>query len=207
MMYSYTRKNKHLKKYVLGSMFVVCLAAVLGVSYLVMNQGEEETASVGTTDIDVPVIALPKTTEKAIRPYTVDANIVLDYYDGNDSEVDNMTKFEGVYRANQGIDYAKDGEAFDVLAIYSGEVSDIKEDPLFGHSVTITSGDVKITYQSLQDMTKSVGDKVAQGDSLSLASSNIYNKDLGNHLHVVVEKNGVRMDPENLYGCSIEELK
>ena len=57
---------------------------------------------------------------------------MLEYFDGKDHEVDSMTKFEGVYRANQGIDYACNDEAFDVLAVFAGDVSEVKEDALFG---------------------------------------------------------------------------
>lgn len=205
-MYSYTKKNKKVKKLVTGAMMAALLAAVAGISYL-NRQQEEANQPVSTTEVDVPVISLPKVEEKAIRPYKVDAVVALDYYDGTSAGVANMTKFEGTYRANQGIDYSYQDEAFDVFAIFSGEVLDVKEDPLFGHSVSIKSGDVTITYQSLQDMKKSVGDQVKQGDTLSLASTNVYNKELGNHVHIVVEKNGVRMDPEDIYGFSLEELK
>lgn len=205
-MYSYTKKNKKVKRMITGTLMVALLAAVAGISYMSLPSDEVDQP-VSTTQVDVPVISLPKTEEKAIRPYKVDAVIALDYYDGSDSDVANMTKFEGTYRANQGIDYSYNDEAFDVLAIFSGEVSEVKEDPLFGYSVSIKSGDVLITYQSLQDMSHVVGDQIKQGDALSLAAANVYNKDLGNHVHIVVEKNGVRIDPETIYGLSLEELK
>lgn len=205
-MYSYTKKNKKVKRMITGTLMVALLAAVAGISYMNLPSDEADQP-VSTTQVDVPVISLPKTEEKAIRPYKVDAVIALDYYDGSDSDVANMTKFEGTYRANQGIDYSYNDEAFDVLAIFSGEVSEIKEDPLFGYSMSIKSNDVVITYQSLQDMTHVVGDQIKQGDALSLAAANVYNKDLGNHVHIVVEKNGVRVDPETIYGLSLEELK
>lgn len=118
-----------------------------------------------------------------------------------------MTKFEGVYRANQGMDYSFNKEAFDVLASFSGEVSDVKEDNIFGKSVTITSKDLSITYQSLSDITVKKGDKVNQKDPIAKAGSNIYNKELGNHLHIVVEKNGKIIDPELMYGKTNAEIK
>lgn len=205
-MYSYTKKNKKAKRIVTGTLMVTLVAAVAGVSYMNRTVDEAEQP-VSKTEVNVPVISLPKGEEKAIRPYKVEAVIAIDYYDGSDTDIANMTKFEGTYRANQGIDYTFNEEAFDVLAILSGEVSDVKEDPLFGYSVSIKSDDITITYQSLQDMKKVVGDSVKQGDALSLASTNVYNKDLGNHVHIVVEKNGVRMDPEDIYGKSLTELK
>lgn len=205
-MYSYTKKKNHRKAIIIGSMTLMLAAAAVGVSYY-LSQDTSEDLPVSTKDISVPVIALPKEEEQAKRPYSVEASVVLDYYDGSESDVPSMTKFEGTYRANQGIDYAFNDEAFDVLAILSGEVTEIKDDPLFGHSCTIQSGDISITYQSLKDMTLTQGDSIKQGDVISLASTNIYNKDLGNHVHIVVEQNGVRMDPENLYGKTLADLK
>lgn len=205
-MYTYTKKRNHRKAYLIGSMTLILIVAVLGLSYW-MTQKPSSDVPVSVEDQTIPVIALPKEAEKAKRPYKVEANIVLDYYDGQEKDIKDMTKFEGTYRANQGIDYALDDQEFDVLAIFSGEVVDVKEDPLFGQSCTIKSDQITITYQSLKDMKKSVGDQINQGDAISLASTNIYNKDLGNHLHIVVEKDGVRMDPEDIYGKSLAELQ
>lgn len=204
-MYSYTNKTNHRKARLISSLALLLTLAAIGTSYY-LSMGDKKDEAVSTKDVSVPVIALPSSEEKAIRPYKVEAAIVLDYYDGEETEAPSMTKFEGTYRANQGIDYAYQEEAFDVLAIFSGKVIDVKEDPLFGHSCTIQSDDVLITYQSLQDMKLSVGDEVKQGDVLSLASTNIYNKELGNHVHIVVEKNGERMNPEDLYDKKLNEL-
>lgn len=207
-MYSYTKKNKSQKKAVMTVFMGALVLAIAGVSYFsTRGVTPKEDVPVGTNDVAVPVITLPQEDEKAQRPYKVDAVVALDFYKKDETGVENMTKFEGTYRPNQGIDYSFNNEAFDVLAIFSGEVSEVKEDPLFGHSCTITSGDIRITYQSLQDMKLVVGNEVKQGDPISLASTNIYDKDLGNHLHIVVEQNGVRMDPEDIYGKTLDELK
>ncbi len=86
---------------------------------------------------------------KSVKPFSVDAQVVLDYYDGKESEINNITQFEGVYRGNQGIDYALNDQVFEVQAVFSGEVSDVRNDELFGNTVVIQSGDLIITYQSL----------------------------------------------------------
>lgn len=197
-MYSYTNKKSHKKAGLIAGMGCILTLAVLTASYF-LTQTPDVSEPVSSEEISIPVIALPSSEEKVIRPYKVEAVIVLDYYDGSDGEIPSMSKFEGTYRGNQGIDYAYQEEAFDVLAMLSGTVTEVKEDPLFGHSCTIQSGDLLITYQSLKDMKLNVGDEVKQGDALSVASTNIYNKDLGNHLHLVVEKNGMRIDPEDLF--------
>lgn len=187
-------------------MVALLALSIATVSYLAQQKPNVEVPVI-KEEPTIPVISLPQGEEKAIRPYKVEAVVVLDYYDATTGEVANMTKFEGTYRANQGIDYAFDNQEFEVLSIFSGEVSEVTIDPLFGNSCTITSGDVSITYQSLKDMSKVVGDQVTQGEVLSLASTNIYNKELENHAHIVVEYKGERMDPEALYGFALSEIK
>ena len=112
----------------------------------------------------VPVLSLPDTTQKGIHPFNVEAKTVLEYFDGKDHEVDSMTKFEGVYRANQGIDYACNDEAFDVLAVFAGDVSKLKRRyAVWKESYHHQGKDLSITYQSLDDVALKQGDKVNQG--------------------------------------------
>lgn len=83
----------------------------------------------------------------------------------------------------------------------------MKEDALFGKSVTIKSKDLSITYQSLDDVALKQGDKVNQGDAIAKAGTNIYNKELGKHLHMVVEKNGTIIDPKTVFDKTLSEIK
>ena len=207
-MYSYTKEKKFPKRRLIVSLSCLLIAAAAFLTYEYSMKNPAKDTSVFKEDT-TPVLSLPSSAEeeKGIQPFAVKAEVVLDYFDGKDSKVDSMTKFEGVYRANQGMDYSFNKEAFDVLASFSGEVSDVKEDNIFGKSVTITSKDLSITYQSLSDITVKKGDKVNQKDPIAKAGSNIYNKELGNHLHIVVEKNGRIMDPELMYGKTNAEIK
>ena len=94
------------------------------------------------------------------------------------------------------------------MPIFSGTVTEVKEDELFGQSVTIQSSDaIKITYQSLSNVSVKKGDEVSQKQVFANAGENIYHKDLGVHLHVVVEQNGVVIDPKLVYDKTLEELK
>ena len=43
------------------------------------------------------------------------------------------------------------------------------------------------------------GDPVKQGMVIGVASSNIYQSSLKNHLHLVVEKNQQRIDPDSVF--------
>lgn len=194
------------KRKLILTLSCLLVVAVTFLSYeYALTQKEQDTAVF--KEEAIPVLALPNTVQKGILPYNVEATTVLEYFDGKDGEIANMTKFEGVYRANQGIDYAFEDQAFDIMAIFSGNVSEVSEDPMFGKSITITNGDLAITYQSLSDIAFKQGDVVNQGDVIAKASTNIYNKDLGNHLHIVVEKNGAIIDPKSIYEKTLEEIK
>lgn len=206
-MYSYKKDKKFKKKRLLAVVSCLFIGAVGYFSYEYSLQSKPKDTAV-FKDQSVPVLTLPNAAiEKAIKPFTVEAQTVLEYFDGKESEIENMTKFEGVYRANQGMDYAFNEEAFEVVAVFSGDVSDVKEDAVFGKSVSITSGDLTITYQSISDITVKKGDKVNQSDVIAKSGTNIYNKDLGSHLHIVVEKGGKIMDPKGIYDKALSEIK
>lgn len=207
-MYSYVKHKKFSKRKIVA---LCCSLAVVGVSYFSyygMKKDVVEETQVFKEEVDTPVLKLADMTQKGVLPFQVKAKTVLEYYDGSDHEVDSISKFEGVYRGNQGIDYALDNEAFEVVPIFSGTVCEVKEDELFGQSVTIQSSDaIRITYQSLGDVTVKQGDEVSQGQVFAKAAENIYHKDLGVHLHVVVEQNGVIIDPKLVYDKTLEDLK
>lgn len=212
-MYSYTKRRIKTKR-----LFILTLSFLLiftvGIMSWQFSKKEGETPQQGQEqsvfqEEEVPVLALPDSEkeEKAIRPYKVNAEIALQYYDENSDKADDVTLFEGKYRANEGVSYVYNNEEFEVLSIFSGEVSEVKDDPLFGKSITIQSENLSITYQSLKEVKLAVGDKVNQGDVLSSASTNIYHKDLQNHLYLVVALNGKLMNPETIYEKTLSEIK
>lgn len=207
-MYSYKKEKKFPKRKLIVSLSCLLVAATVFMTYEYTLQKNKRDSAVFQEDT-TPALSLPSSAqaEKGIKPFSVDAKAVLEYYDGKDSKVDNMTKFEGVYRANQGMDYAYKNEMFNVLAIFSGDVSDVKDDPVFGKSVTIVSKDITITYQSLSAVAVKKGDHLQQSDAFAKAGSNIYNKDLQNHLHIVVEKNKKIIDPKLVYEKTCSEIK
>lgn len=206
-MYSYKKEQNAQKRRL---MIVLSGLLVIAISFLsyeyALSQNDKET-SVFKEEENIPVLALPNTVQRGLKPFEVEAKAVIEYFDGTSSETTNMTKFEGVYRANQGIDYSFEDQAFDVMSVFNGDVKDVSEDPMFGKSVTISSGDLEITYQSLGEVSVKAGDSVKQGDVIAKAGTNIYNKELGNHLHVAAMKNGVILDPKSIFDKTLEEIK
>lgn len=206
-MYSYTKKKKFPRRKMIVGLSALLVVAVAFLSYEYTLNKEKDTAVFQENDIPVLTLPASETKEKGQKPFQVEAKVVLDYFDGKDSDVESITEFEGVFRGNQGMDYALDNQAFDVMACFSGKVSDVKDDSVFGKSVTISTDDLDITYQSLGETSLKKGDEVKQGAIIGKAGANIYNKDLGNHLHIVTTKTGTIIDPETIFDKTIEEIK
>lgn len=204
-MIAYERKNKKAKRrfYLSLGFLAVLVAGVIAYQTLMPNQ----TIPVFN---DFPVLKLPDTEEEQqeeptaevkdtiILPYKKGSKVV-DYFDGESSDIVSIVEFEGVYRPSQGVDISNSGEAFEVLSAANGTVLEVTSDPLLGNGIRIQSDYLIITYQSLDKITLKKGDNVVQGDMIGVASTNIYQASLKNHLHLVVEKDNVRVDPNTIF--------
>lgn len=205
-MIAYEKTNKKAKRRFYLGMGCLALLAAGALTY----QALIPPASVPVFS-DFPVLKLPDREEKPneeepvvevkdkiILPYKTGKKVV-DYFDGESSEVISIIEFEGVFRPSQGVDIANDGEAFDVMSASDGTVLDVTNDPLLGNGIRIQSDNIIITYQSLDGITLKKGDAVTQGSVIGKAGVNIYQASLKNHLHLVVEKEGVRVDPNTIF--------
>jgi Membrane-bound metallopeptidase len=146
------------------------------------------------------------------KPFEGELTIVRYFYDSSNSEeklAASLNYFENTYRPSVGMSFSNDtGQAFNVLASLSGTVSYVAKDPIFGYCITIESADnINITYQSLNSVNVSVNDEVNQGALLGVSGENIYQADLGNHLHILLEKNDKLINPERFFGKSVNEIE
>lgn len=198
-MVAYEKKNKKARKrfYLSLGCLMLLVAGILALQEMM----PQETPLVFH---DFPVLKLPdKVSEKeekpaVILPYKAGKKVV-DYFDGESSPIVSVVEFEGVYRPSQGVDISNSGEAFEVIAAMDGVVLDVSKDALLGNGVRVQSGDLIITYQSLDNITLKKDDPIKQGDFIGIASSNVYQAGLKNHLHLVVEKNQVCIDPNTIF--------
>lgn len=152
-----------------------------------------------------------ETIETLKAPVKDGIGIVRCYYNKDDDSTkqeQSLILFEGVYRPNQGIDYANKNESFDVLAAISGTVSKKTNDPVLGWTVTITNNDnISTTYQSLSDVKVELNKTVKQGDVIGKSGENIYEADLKNHLHFILQKNDQMYNPEKYIGQPLNTIK
>ena len=193
------------QKKMIAILGVACMI-VMGCCMFLINKKEVDHAVFKEEKAILKMTHEEDKVEVAIKPFKVNAEKSLEYYDGKDHEIDSITKFEGVYRSNQGIDYTFQDQAFEVVASLSGVVSDIKDDSIFGKSITITTNQIKVTYQSLSKINVALNEEVKQGMVIGNAGENIYHKQLQNHLHYVVTIKDKIINPESIWQKSYEEI-
>lgn len=201
------KKKLRLKRYVIPCLYVVLFATVMTGAFLItkaMKKSEPATpdynyvSNIVTSDV-VPTISEAK---KLIKPYTDEKVTVgksfYDYKAEASNQEKSITYYDGSYIQNSGIDYVLD-QAFDVVAVLDGTVTNVKQDDILGTIVEIKHDNNYVTtYQSLSDVTVKKDDIVTQGQVIGKSGTNKLDKDMGNHLHFELYTNGQVVDP-NLY--------
>lgn len=209
------KRSFHYKK-VLG--ISLALALFLGGIGIVQNILDERTKSFEdetVVKVDENKTQETKKEEKKVEtlksPVKDGIGIVRYYYDKDDDESkqeQSLILFEDVYRPNQGIDYANKNEVFDVMAAISGTVTKKTNDPVLGWIVTITNSDnISTTYESLSKVSVELNQEVKQGDIIGKSGENVYEADLKNHLHFILQKDDQLYNPEKFIGQTLDMIK
>lgn len=81
-MYSYVKERKLSKKKLLISLSCLLIAGCGLISYRFYHQQQNKKDSAVFQEETLPVLALPDAQQKGVKPFSVDAQVVLDYYDG-----------------------------------------------------------------------------------------------------------------------------
>lgn len=151
------------------------------------------------------VVKLPVSSES-------DSQVVTKFYDFDKDSADQeqaLVLYNNKYYQSQGIDIAATSEApLDVVAALSGDVIEVKEDPLLGHVVQLEHDHgVTTYYASLTDVQVEEGQRVSQGDVLATAGQNIFGQSNGTHVHFAIRKDGQPVDPEAFIDQSVTEVR
>ena len=187
----------------------------VGVIQLVVNQYRplKDTAVVkveDNKDKDTDKEDPQATAEKMVKPVGDDIKIVKKFYDSSlsDEELEKaLVYFEGVYRPNLGIDFSKDNKAFEVTAAFSGTVTKKDNDALLGWIVTVTNETgVSATYQSLSEVNVEKDAVIKQGDKIGTSGENVYESELKNHLHFILEKDNQALNPEKYFNQEVSKI-
>lgn len=152
-----------------------------------------------------------KTTEILKSPVDETIGIVRYFYSKDDDaskQEQSLILFEGVYRPNLGVDYANGDKEFKVYSAISGTVTKKSNDPVLGWIVTVTNDEgLSTTYQALAKVDVEMNAKIKQGDQLGISGTNLYEADLKNHLHFILEKGDTLLNPEKYIGKEITSIK
>lgn len=158
------------------------------------------SSKVGTTTKDY-------TSETFLMPVSKEIPLVRYFYEANSStNQEALDYFEGVYRQSEGIDYGQE-ESFEVLASLSGTVSSVEKDSILGACVTIDcENNLQLIYQSLRNISVREGESVAQGSLIGESGHNIYEAELGNHIHFTVLKDGNPINPLSVMNKQVKDI-
>lgn len=209
------KKKKKLKPFVIPMLYgVVAISLIISLIFI----GEDLlaikkpityiTSSTITEDVK-PVIN--QTKQKLItRPYKdEDVKIAQNFYNYTDSkeqQESSLILYENTYLQNSGIDYAKE-DKFDVYSIYEGTIIDIIEDNILGKIVQIQhSNELIASYQCLEDIKVTKNSIVTQGEIIGTSGTCNISKNIGNHLHLEISKDGKMINPETIYDKNMDEL-
>lgn len=201
-------------KYGICSMFLVA-ALGIGVASVATRGNSEDlnnqhvNVTPDTPDDEDPVVVVED--EKLAKPFTVDASIKTYYFDANDTSENQenaLIYYNGMYSPSKGVDYFYNNTAFDVIAAFSGTVTEKKVDPLYGATLYIKSDDNNLVavYASLSDISVNVGDKVEQGKVIAKAGNNTINSNMGNHLNFSLLKDNKNINPLKYYSSVVKDI-
>ena len=188
------------------AVLVVLVPVITVAVYLKYGMKEEIIADEPT------IVKHPEIEENYTTPVISESDIIINpyyaenvkvgksYYDykgEEESQQKSLIVNDNTYYQNMGTDFVAE-DVFDVVAILSGTVENVKEDDTVGKVVEIKhdNGLVSI-YQSLSEVTVKKGDIITKGQSIGKSGTNTLDKDLGNHLHLEIYENGNAVNPEN----------
>ena len=213
-------KKRKLKGFVLPTVYVVVIGILfISISFLgsaLQNQiNYEDDLSVSALEDEevTPVIKNEEevTTDQIVKPFTSSSvSVSKSYYNKDDDEAtqqNSLVYYEQTYLQNSGILYSAN-EAFDVVSVYDGTVTNVSEDEILGNVVEITHNtNLKTVYYSLGEVTVKNGDVLKSGDIIGKSGDNLLEGEKDNSLLVEVYYNGNTIDPEDFYNMNIKDLQ
>lgn len=196
---------------------VLVFGTVLGISLLARGNKDIDVVNTNTTNTTNTTESTTQTTteppviyEKMILPIDGDYEIVRYFFNVDDPSTlaSSVKVAPNFYQESKGVSYAKkDDKAFDCLAIYSGEVTDVTEDALDGKIVVIKHDNgVFSKYSSLSEVSVNIGDFVEAKSKIGVAGNSLADTDAGVHVHLEITKDNSYVNPMTAYNKELTEL-
>lgn len=175
---------------------------------VVVNPSDDETNTNIPSDDDNPQEPVV-VEEKLLKPFSVNAKVERYFFDLSDSSTQEqaLLEYKGSYIPSTAVEYTYNNNKFDVVAAFSGVVTERKVDPLYGYMVYVKNDNgLTAVYGSLSDVKVNVGDSVKQGDVIAKAGTNTIDASLNNHLHFALMKNETLLNPVKYYNQTLKNV-
>ena len=213
--------KRKLKSFVLPTVYIMVIGILfISISFigsaLQSKVKYDDNLSVNALEDNVtPVIKneeeTNETDKKIVKPFTSTAvSISKSYYDMQDDEKtqqNSLVYYENTYLQNSGVLYSSK-EAFDILSVYDGTVTNVSEDEILGNVVEITHNpNLKTIYYSLGEILVKKDDVINSGTIIGKSGSNLLDEEQDNCLLFEVYYNGNTIDPEDFYNMNINDLQ
>ncbi|SDS97474.1 stage II sporulation protein Q [Paenibacillaceae bacterium GAS479] len=217
-----TYKKTLSRKWISPAMFVAAAAIIVTVMWLYQGDDKKtstietpesvQTGQGGEKAVEETVKPVPG--EKASWPVANVADVVVKrgYFDTAANEAEQaaaMVEQNNTFKGNTGIDLARaDDQPFDVMAVLSGKVTLVQDQPTNGTVVEIAHGNGLVSvYQSLSGVNVKPGDEVKQSTVIGKAGRNDMQKELGVHLHFALLQNNEHVNPSSLLPANAPKLQ
>ena len=196
-------KKRKLKAFVipttLATLGVLSITTALVLTKPTNTLQEKEIIDYVSNSIISENMAVINTKTKVIYPYTDSlVKVGKDYYNykgSSEEQEKSIIYHENTYIQNSGIDFTSEN-AFEVVSVLDGTVSNVKEDEVLGKIIEINHSNEFVTvYQSLSEANVKKGDTVFQGQVIGISGTRELNKELGNHLHFEFYVGGQIVNP------------
>ena len=210
------KKKLYLKTWVLTTGIVAVIIGVITITSIV-SQSIFSTMGLDNNSYVLRGLVnsyLPVNTEvdnTSIKPFTDDTvTIHTNYYDlsrSTEEQEKSLILYDKTYMPNTGILYSND-KAFDVVAIYEGEIMSITEDDVFGNIIEIKhTNNITSKYSSVDNVEVSVGETVNKGEIIGTSGKNKVVSVSENMLLFELLYNGTNVNPEEYYNKNLDEMR
>lgn len=204
------KKKLVLKPFVLPTLYILMVVALMGMSTtLIYKEEEEDLTYVSDSIFDDTTPVLSTEEVYILNPFTSqNVRVTTGYYNYTEEESKQegaIVRYDDTYLQNSGITYSSD-ETFDIISIMDGTVTKVYSNDILGNIVEITHDKNMVSvYQMLSEVTVKVDQRVKRGDIIAKSGPSKLSS-IENNLHFELIKEGTIVNPEEYLGRNIKEL-
>ncbi len=207
-------KQRKLRGYVLPTVYVLLLILIFGTVSIIttlMTNNPDYLYSVGILkNVSTPVVNVDGSATKGIEKPFVGESVSIDkyFYDAKDDakkQEQSLIYYENTYMKNTGVLYKAD-KTFDVVAVLSGTILNVKEDEVLGNLIEVEHNpNLRTIYYSLDKIDVKPGDVISQGEAMGTSGTN---KITNNKYSLLFEVyyNGTLLNPLDFYNMDAADL-